>query len=84
LVSVYKYHHQAYNLAALQRKDRQFFQERMDNDPLHQSLLKLTDNLTKLADEKSPKSKTGRNDPCPCGSGKKYKKCCLLKLLSMN
>jgi len=24
-------------------------------------------------------SKVGRNDPCPCGSGKKYKKCCLLK-----
>lgn len=23
--------------------------------------------------------KTGRNDPCPCGSGKKYKKCCLGK-----
>ena len=23
--------------------------------------------------EKAP----GRNDPCPCGSGKKYKKCCL-------
>ena len=22
-------------------------------------------------------AKTGRNDPCPCGSGKKYKKCCL-------
>lgn len=22
--------------------------------------------------------KIGRNDPCPCGSGKKYKKCCLL------
>ena len=22
-------------------------------------------------------SKTGRNDPCPCGSGKKYKKCCM-------
>jgi hypothetical protein len=21
----------------------------------------------------------GRNDPCPCGSGKKYKKCCLGK-----
>lgn len=20
--------------------------------------------------------KTGRNEPCPCGSGKKYKKCC--------
>nr|WP_277815905.1 SEC-C metal-binding domain-containing protein [Roseovarius sp. A46] len=20
--------------------------------------------------------KTGRNDPCPCGSGKKFKQCC--------
>ena len=24
-----------------------------------------------------PGPKVGRNDPCPCGSGKKYKKCCL-------
>jgi tetratricopeptide (TPR) repeat protein len=24
-------------------------------------------------------TKTGRNDPCPCGSGKKYKQCCLRK-----
>jgi hypothetical protein len=24
-------------------------------------------------------SKVGRNDNCPCGSGKKYKKCCELK-----
>ena len=24
-------------------------------------------------------SKIGRNDPCPCGSGKKYKKCCFGK-----
>lgn len=23
--------------------------------------------------------KVGRNDPCPCGSGKKYKSCCLQK-----
>ena len=23
--------------------------------------------------------KIGRNDPCPCGSGKKYKQCCFLK-----
>lgn len=23
--------------------------------------------------------KTGRNDPCPCGSGKKYKNCCVDK-----
>jgi hypothetical protein len=24
-------------------------------------------------------TQVGRNDPCPCGSGKKYKKCCLAK-----
>lgn len=26
--------------------------------------------------KKIPEVKVGRNDPCPCGSGKKYKKCC--------
>ena len=26
--------------------------------------------------KKSASEKVGRNDPCPCGSGKKYKKCC--------
>jgi hypothetical protein len=31
-----------------------------------------------IFDFKSGK-KVGRNDPCPCGSGKKYKKCCLGK-----
>ena len=25
---------------------------------------------------KRDEPKVGRNDPCPCGSGKKYKKCC--------
>lgn len=29
--------------------------------------------------EKRFKRKIGRNDPCPCGSGKKYKKCCLTR-----
>ena len=28
------------------------------------------------------KAKVGRNDPCPCGSGKKYKNCCLDKDLA--
>ena len=32
----------------------------------------------KLIELKKEK-KIGRNDPCPCGSGKKYKKCCLKK-----
>ena len=25
-------------------------------------------------------SKVGRNDPCPCGSGKKFKRCCLERM----
>ena len=25
-------------------------------------------------------TKPGRNEPCPCGSGKKYKKCCIHKV----
>ena len=28
--------------------------------------------------------KIGRNDPCPCGSGKKYKKCCITKMVDNN
>jgi methionyl aminopeptidase len=31
---------------------------------------------------RSNKLKVGRNDPCPCGSGLKYKKCCLGKEMS--
>ena len=31
----------------------------------------LNPSVTKIADKK-----IGRNVPCPCGSGKKYKKCC--------
>jgi hypothetical protein len=27
-------------------------------------------------ESEAPKKKVGRNEPCPCGSGKKYKKCC--------
>jgi len=30
-----------------------------------------------------PPKKIGRNDPCPCGSGKKYKNCCLKKEKSL-
>ena len=27
----------------------------------------------------TPRNKIGRNEPCPCRSGKKFKKCCLTK-----
>ena len=32
---------------------------------------------TKLESARLTRGKIGRNDPCPCGSGKKYKYCCL-------
>jgi len=32
-----------------------------------------------LAQNKPKKEKIGRNEKCPCNSGKKYKKCCLNK-----
>jgi Mlc titration factor MtfA (ptsG expression regulator) len=39
---------------------------------------KLGDRVTALARErKRGRRRFGRNSPCPCGSGKKYKKCCL-------
>jgi hypothetical protein len=45
-----------------------------------QSLLRrLCDRSLKKPTVHSPKPKIGRNDPCPCGSGKKAKKCCLAR-----
>ena len=34
------------------------------------------DNKKKDSQRTASGKKVGRNDPCPCGSGKKYKKCC--------
>lgn len=33
--------------------------------------------MARLALEKTGKAKLGRNDACPCGSGKKFKRCCM-------
>ncbi|MDO5394171.1 MAG: preprotein translocase subunit SecA [Mycoplasmatota bacterium] len=39
---------------------------------------KITNDVKEEGTKKTPKrvKKIGRNDPCPCGSGKKYKQCC--------
>jgi len=42
----------------------------------HLNGITIYDREIKLEPTKVEK-KVGRNDPCPCGSGKKYKKCCL-------
>lgn len=47
--------------------------EKQHLNPIPPSMKKQTG--SNIIDINSRK-KTGRNDPCPCGSGKKYKKCC--------
>ena len=43
--------------------------------PLPRGVLAYSDSVPFVRETKKP----GRNDPCPCGSGKKFKKCCLGK-----
>jgi SWIM/SEC-C metal-binding protein len=35
--------------------------------------------LMNIPKPRTAEEKIGRNDPCPCNSGKKYKKCCGIK-----
>ena len=61
-VSVSFFHiHKAH--PATQTQQKQVLQVNKTDSPATQSSAK-------------PKQTVGRNDPCPCGSGKKYKKCC--------
>jgi preprotein translocase subunit SecA len=39
-------------------------------------ILSRGDEMAQSSTVKKEMKKVGRNDPCPCGSGKKYKKCC--------
>ncbi|MBE7010361.1 MAG: preprotein translocase subunit SecA [Ruminococcaceae bacterium] len=47
-------------------------ERKMAAEPVHAGLA----GETEKKPVQSKNEKTGRNDPCPCGSGKKYKKCC--------
>ena len=52
---------------------------RLERHLLEQGVITLKEWKTSTPEEAAPFSqgeKIGRNDPCPCGSGKKYKKCC--------
>jgi len=44
---------------------------------IHAYWLKRRAEYAPMRTVKRNEPKTGRNDPCPCGSGKKFKKCCL-------
>ena len=59
----------------------QFSQKPVSRSELHQGAVNtdsvpLSDDINKPESYKRDEKKVGRNDPCPCGSGKKYKKCC--------
>jgi len=50
--------------------------EQMREQTPQQFVLSRGEETTSQAPIKREAKKVGRNDPCPCGSGKKYKKCC--------
>ncbi len=61
-------------------------QKEYDDNALYVTAILLTVNLSMfnmvrkerfMLEQERSKIKIKRNDPCPCGSGKKYKKCCL-------
>jgi len=50
----------------------------------HPAYVKIQDELhptqgTSVFSAGPPRERVARNDPCPCGSGKKYKQCCMWK-----
>lgn len=46
-------------------------------EPDHSGLLNAPANARQQKKRKNRGKEPGRNEPCPCGSGKKYKKCCI-------
>ncbi|QPJ66494.1 MAG: hypothetical protein G3M78_14240 [Candidatus Nitrohelix vancouverensis] len=54
------------------KKSGQWFYDEATSHPVHTQ----TPQKTSSKPFKREGSKVGRNDPCPCGSSKKYKKCC--------
>lgn len=56
------------------------YEQEEDDEPDKKVKPERKDSFSKTENKTPAKShKIGRNDPCPCGSGKKYKHCCLNK-----
>jgi hypothetical protein len=66
--------------AIAERQDEEPEEEDLDNlmpgDPSLDVLSRLDEPSAGPAPIVNAERKVGRNDPCPCGSGRKYKKCC--------
>ena len=60
------------------RQDQRLLDERgkrtrrKEDVEAEEELIKKTDKVEPIQADNGP----GRNDPCPCGSGRKYKRCC--------
>ncbi len=52
------------------------YMQKVDNEAIMKELEEQTKMLEEELKEKNKFKKVKRNDPCPCGSGKKYKNCC--------
>ena len=63
----YEKREQQHKLDELAKKAR-----KKEDVQAEEKLIKETPKVPPIHVESAP----GRNDPCPCGSGKKYKKCC--------
>lgn len=55
---------------------KQVIEMELPNEAVRFELLKQLAEIKPPAVQTGKRRKIGRNDPCPCGSGKKYKKCC--------
>jgi len=65
-------------------KDTLWSRPEEEEEPLEEMLDFLEDGHSKVSSRqplpyRREDVKIGRNDPCPCGSGRKYKFCCMLK-----
>lgn len=58
-------------------KDFEKSQQEISAASAQNKYLEALENYKKLHTPRIKENKIGRNDPCPCGSEKKYKHCCL-------
>lgn len=66
--------HNGTELSKIAKKNSRSFLKLMPKQK--KTAAKKTVKKTAAKKKTEPEIKVGRNDPCPCGSGKKYKKCC--------
>lgn len=64
----------SFDIKGWERIESEIIENEKNNHNYHESLYN-EDNVQYVKESKD----VGRNDPCPCGSGKKYKKCCMNK-----